>query len=103
MLELAAVVAPSRVGSTAGVNGAHDVGGVAMLAALIANLFLLGSPIYLGILCIQLTFYLVAGAGSVWRLRPKALMLPFYFCMINLATFFGFYHALTQRRTLAWK
>jgi hypothetical protein len=36
-------------------------------------------------------------------MRPKALMLPYYFCMINLATFFGFYHALTERRKLAWK
>jgi cellulose synthase/poly-beta-1,6-N-acetylglucosamine synthase-like glycosyltransferase len=74
-----------------------------MLAALIANLFLLGSPIYLGIFCAQLAFYLVTGAGSIWRLRPKALMLPYYFCMINLAIFFGFYHALTRRRRLAWK
>ncbi len=74
-----------------------------MLAALIGNLFLVGSPIYRAIFCTQLAFYLVACGGSVWRLRPKALMLPFYFCMINLATFFGFYHALTRRRTLAWK
>jgi cellulose synthase/poly-beta-1,6-N-acetylglucosamine synthase-like glycosyltransferase len=76
---------------------------VAMLAALIANLFLLGSPIYLSVFCGQLAFYLLAGVGSLWRLRPKALMLPFYFCMVNLATFFGFYHALTRRRRLAWK
>src|SRR6266568_6164763 len=37
MLELAAVVAPRRVGPVAGVKGAHDVGGVAMLAALNAG------------------------------------------------------------------
>ena len=30
--------------------------------------------------------------------RPKVLMLPYYFSMINAATFFGFYHALTSRR-----
>ena len=75
----------------------------AMLAALIANLFLLGFPIYLAIFCAQAAFYLLAASGSIWRLRPKVLMLPFYFCMINVATFFGFYHALTERRTLAWK
>jgi cellulose synthase/poly-beta-1,6-N-acetylglucosamine synthase-like glycosyltransferase len=75
----------------------------AMLAALVANLFLLGSPIYRAVFCAQLVFYLMAGAGSIWRLRPKGLMLPFYFCMINLATFFGFYHAMTERRTLEWK
>jgi len=75
----------------------------AMLAALIANLFLLSSPFYFAIFCAQLAFYLLATAGSVRRLRPKALMLPYYFCMINLATFFGFYHALTERRKLAWE
>jgi hypothetical protein len=37
MLELAAVVAPGRTGPVAGVNGAHAVGGVAMLAALNAG------------------------------------------------------------------
>jgi hypothetical protein len=34
MFELAAVVAPGRVAPPAGVNGAQDVGGVAMFAAL---------------------------------------------------------------------
>jgi biofilm PGA synthesis N-glycosyltransferase PgaC len=75
----------------------------AMLAALIASLFLLDSPLYLAIFCGQLFFYLLAAAGSLWWLRPRVLMLPFYFCMINLATFFGFYHALTDRRSLAWR
>jgi hypothetical protein len=28
----------------------------------------------------------------------RILMLPFYSSMINAATSFGFYHALTQRR-----
>ncbi len=55
----------------------------AMLAALAANLLLLSSPIYLAIFCAQLVFYLLAALGGVWRLRPKTLMLPFYFCMIN--------------------
>jgi len=75
----------------------------AMLAAIAANLFLLGSPLYLALFVAQLAFYALAALGTIWRLRPKALMLPFYFCMINLATFFGFYHALTRRRTLAWE
>jgi len=75
----------------------------AMLVALIANLFLLGSRFYFAIFCAQLAFYLLAALGTVWPLRPKILMLPFYFSMINAATFFGFYHALTQRRGMAWK
>jgi poly-beta-1,6-N-acetyl-D-glucosamine synthase len=75
----------------------------AMLVALIANLFLLGSRFYFAIFCAQLAFYLLAALGTIWPLRPKILMLPFYFSMINAATFFGFYHALTQRRGMAWK
>ncbi len=75
----------------------------AMLAALTANAFLLGSPLYFALFCAQAAFYLLAGSGAVWRLRPKILMLPFYFSMINAAAFFGFYHALTERRNMAWK
>lgn len=75
----------------------------AMLAALIANLFLLGSPLYFALFCGQVFFYLLALFGMLLPLRPKILMLPFYFSMINAATFFGFYHALTQRRGMAWK
>ncbi|MBZ5608126.1 MAG: glycosyltransferase family 2 protein [Acidobacteriia bacterium] len=75
----------------------------AMLAALIANAFSLASPFYFGLFCCQAIFYVLAGSGALWRLRPKLLMLPFYFSMINAAAFFGFYHALTERRNMAWK
>jgi cellulose synthase/poly-beta-1,6-N-acetylglucosamine synthase-like glycosyltransferase len=74
-----------------------------MLAALIANLFLLDDPLYLALFVVQLVFYGIALLGTVWQLRPKMLLLPFYFCMINVATFFGLYHALTSRRAMAWK
>ncbi|HTS47306.1 MAG TPA: glycosyltransferase family 2 protein [Bryobacteraceae bacterium] len=74
-----------------------------LLAALTANVFLLPRPFYRAILCAQALFYLLACWGSLWRLRPKILMLPFYFSMINAATFFGFYHALTRRRNMAWE
>jgi poly-beta-1,6-N-acetyl-D-glucosamine synthase len=75
----------------------------AMVVALGANLFLLGSSLYFAVFVAQLIFYVLAALGAVWPLRPKILMLPFYFSMINAATFFGFYHALTQRRGMAWK
>ena len=75
----------------------------AMVAALVANVFLLNSPLYLAIFCLQVMFYLLALIGTVWQLKPRTLLLPFYFCMINAATFFGFYHALTSRRRMAWK
>jgi biofilm PGA synthesis N-glycosyltransferase PgaC len=75
----------------------------AMLAALAANLFLLAAPIYGVSLCVQLAFYTLAAIGLTGRLRPRALTLPFYFCMVNAAAFFGLYHALTRRKSMAWK
>lgn len=75
----------------------------AMIAGLVANLFLLDRPLYLGLFCMQTVFYLFALAGAVWQLKPKALTLPFYFTMINAAMFFGVYHALTGRRRMSWK
>lgn len=79
----------------------------AMLAALAANLFLIGSPTYRLLLAGQLAFYALAVAGLTGRLGPRALRLPFYFCMVNSAAFFGLYHAvyegMTRRRSLAWK
>jgi disulfide bond formation protein DsbB len=66
-------------------------------------MLLLDSGFYRVIFFAQLGFYLLAGCGTIWRLRPKPLMLPFYFSMVNLATFFGFYHALTHRRKMSWK
>jgi cellulose synthase/poly-beta-1,6-N-acetylglucosamine synthase-like glycosyltransferase len=75
----------------------------AMLVALTANLFLLGSPEYRLLLGAQLLFYALAAIGLTGRLRPRALRLPFYFCMVNSAAFFGLYHALTRHRSLTWK
>jgi cellulose synthase/poly-beta-1,6-N-acetylglucosamine synthase-like glycosyltransferase len=75
----------------------------AMLVALVANLFLLDSRFYSAVFFAQLAFYLLAALGTVVSLKPKILMLPFYFTMINAAAFLGFYHAMTHRRSMAWK
>src|SRR5258708_13716710 len=72
----------------------------AMPAALLANVFLLDEPLYFVLFCGQLIFYLLAIVGAIWRLRPKMLGLPYYFCMINAAAFFGLYHPLTSPRTM---
>jgi poly-beta-1,6-N-acetyl-D-glucosamine synthase len=75
----------------------------AMVIALAANFWLLGSQAYHRLLCAQLLFYALAVCGLTGRLRPRALRLPFYFCMVNSAAFFALYHALTRRRGMAWK
>ncbi len=75
----------------------------AMVGALLCNLALLGSPFYLTLLWLQALFYGLALAGWVLPLRPKTLLLPYYFLMINAAVFPGVYHAMTGRRRMAWK
>ena len=76
---------------------------IAMLAMLGANLFLLDRPFYRALFALQLAFYALVLLGALVRLKPKALRLPYYFCMINAAAFLGMYHALRGGRTLAWK
>ena len=76
---------------------------VAMLAMLVANLFLLDEPLYRALFAGQLTFYALVALGALVQLRPKILRLPYYFCMINAAAFLGMYHAVRGGRALAWK
>jgi cellulose synthase/poly-beta-1,6-N-acetylglucosamine synthase-like glycosyltransferase len=85
----------------------HKVGRLivplAMVVMVVANLFLLESPFYRVTLVAQIAFYALVVLGAVWEIRPRALRLPYYFCMINAAAFLGMYHALRGARTLAWK
>jgi cellulose synthase/poly-beta-1,6-N-acetylglucosamine synthase-like glycosyltransferase len=76
---------------------------IAMIAMLVANLFLLGEPFYRTVFWAQLTFYGLVVLGALVRLKPKILRLPYYFCMINAAAFLGMYYALRGGRALAWK
>ena len=78
-----------------------------MLAALIANFVIVLNPaapmIYQLLLVGHVLFYLLATLGAFAKLRPKLLMLPYYFCMINVATFFGLYYAVAGKHKMAWK
>ncbi|MGI9073250.1 MAG: hypothetical protein ACR2JB_18495 [Bryobacteraceae bacterium] len=74
-----------------------------MIVALIANVFLLNGRMYGVMLGGQITFYVLAVCGALIRLRPKFLMLPYYFSMINAAVFLGTYHAATGLRRMRWK
>jgi cellulose synthase/poly-beta-1,6-N-acetylglucosamine synthase-like glycosyltransferase len=75
----------------------------AMIGAFISNLFLLHVRLYQSFFLIQAAFYVLAIAGSMVRLRPKFLMVPYYFSMINAAAFLGAYHAFTGLRGMRWK
>jgi biofilm PGA synthesis N-glycosyltransferase PgaC len=75
----------------------------AMVSALAANALLLPSAYYRSLFWLQALFYGLALLGAIFPLRPKLLLLPYYFSMINTAVFFGLYHTLTSRRTMVWK
>jgi cellulose synthase/poly-beta-1,6-N-acetylglucosamine synthase-like glycosyltransferase len=75
----------------------------AMIVAFLANIFLLQQRTYQVTLAAQIVFYLLAICGALIRLRPKVLMLPYYFSMINAAMFLGTYHAVTGLRRMRWK
>jgi poly-beta-1,6-N-acetyl-D-glucosamine synthase len=75
----------------------------AMIAALFANALLLNQRIYRVSFAGQIAFYVLAICGAIIRLRPKFLMLPYYFSMINAAMFLGSYHAATGLRRMPWK
>ena len=75
----------------------------AMLAAFGANLALLDSAFFRLTLLLQIGFYGLAAAGAQGFVRPRALRLPYYFTMINAATFFGFYYALRRAGRVEWK
>ncbi len=75
----------------------------AMVAAFVLNIFLLSQLIYRLLFVGQLLFYGLSIVGALTKLRPKALMLPYYFSMINAAAFLGVYHAATGLRAMRWK
>ena len=74
----------------------------AMLAALALNALLLDDPGYRALFYLQAAFYVLAGLGAMGQLRPKILRLPYYFCMVNAATFAAAYRAITRRQSVSW-
>lgn len=75
----------------------------ALIVAAITNLMLLSEPLYRVLGVLQFAFYALVGLGAVLQLRPKALRLPYYFCMINAAVLVGAYRVVRGRHTLRWK
>ncbi|HZI30338.1 MAG TPA: glycosyltransferase family 2 protein [Gemmatimonadaceae bacterium] len=74
----------------------------AMIICLVANLFLLGSPLYRPLLAGQVIFYVLAIAGAVVPLRPRFLRLPYYFTMVNAGLVVALFQGAVRRRPVAW-
>jgi glycosyltransferase involved in cell wall biosynthesis len=73
---------------------------VFMLVTLATNIALRDEFPYGWLLLGQVLFYGLALLGSKFRLRPKVLRLPYYFCMINSALFAWIYQALRHGRAI---
>ncbi len=73
---------------------------VFMIMTLAANIVLRGQFPYNWLLLGQALFYGLAILGAFVSLKPKALRLPYYFCMINSALFAWAYHALRRGRAI---
>jgi glycosyltransferase involved in cell wall biosynthesis len=74
----------------------------AMVAAAAASLALLNEPLYAALGAGQAVFYTLAALGHLVQLHPKALRLPYYFCMINAAILVAILGSLSGRRRVAW-
>ena len=77
-----------------------------LIFAFLANAWLVSRPFYAGLLILQSAFYLAAVAGY-WRKkrgkRVQILVVPLYFCSMNLAYIFGLLRYLSGSQNMAWK
>lgn len=77
-----------------------------LVAVFALNLALLGrSPVYQLTLAAQLLFYALAAVGAVLRGRQDLAMLlyvPFYFCLVNIASARGIFEAYRGKTYTTW-
>jgi cellulose synthase/poly-beta-1,6-N-acetylglucosamine synthase-like glycosyltransferase len=77
-----------------------------LLIACFANLLLWSSPFYRAIACFQLGFYFLALIGWAVESRysvPRLLLLPYYFCLVNLASFVGILKCISGSLAPTWQ
>ncbi len=77
-----------------------------MMAALVANVFLIGRPFYQLTFALQAAMYGAGIAGHFTRNKPgvlRVLSLPYYFVFMNAAMMVGFLRWLTNRQRATWK
>lgn len=77
-----------------------------LILIFIFNFFLLDSLIYQWIFAIQVSFYVVAFIGYILQKRGskiKVFYIPFYFCLINLASLIGLVQVLGGKQKGIWE
>lgn len=71
-----------------------------------ANLLLLDHPAFLALFVLQNAFYLLAAVGALLRrggVQSRALFVPFYFVMVNAASFAAIVTYLCGDRMISWE
>jgi len=71
-----------------------------------ANLMLLSNPLCLTLFVLQNVFYALAIAGAILRrggVQSKMLLVPFYFVMVNAASFAAIVTYVSGRRLVSWE
>jgi cellulose synthase/poly-beta-1,6-N-acetylglucosamine synthase-like glycosyltransferase len=79
---------------------------VFLIVLLISAFCLWQSSFYRLAALLQAFFYLFAGLGWMLQTRsrcPKLLYLPYYFCLVNLASLFGIFKLLTGSLSPTWQ
>jgi len=79
---------------------------VFLLTLFLSTLMLWNLPFFRGFLFSQIVFYAFAGIGWLVRGRarvPKAFCLPYYFCLVNLASLFGIIRCFQGALSPTWE
>src|SRR5579862_5175324 len=79
---------------------------VLLAIAFLANLALLGDPVYVVTLLAQVAFYGTAAVGYVLerrQVRAPGLFIPLYFCVVNLAPLLAVRQLYRGRTTAVWE
>jgi len=79
---------------------------VFLVVAFVANLFLLGRPLYRLLFLGQVALYLAALAAYAFErrnVRLPGLMIPLYFCVVNLAPLLALRAIMRGERKVVWE
>lgn len=68
-----------------------------------SNMILLNLTIYKFFFIVQSIFYSFALIGWIFNLKVKLFSIPFYFCLIQLASFIGCYKLLHKTQKVTWE
>lgn len=113
IIQLAMLLNPFRFGVVTFQYISHRVlrwtlAPVALLVAFFSNAYLAWSGHwgYQALLACQISFYLLAGLGYVYRNRKiaiKGFFVPFYFTVMNASVYAGFYRFLSGKQSVLWE